>query len=436
MLRMAPHLVHPLPFVVACYGHGIRGPEAMWAALLVNDMISADRNVGLNDPRRRIPGGRVISARECRQRLPGIPTRGLTGGAIFWDAQMYNSERLTLAFGLSAAVHGAALANYAEAVGFELRNGAIAAVRVRDRLAGEDLEVRARVVINMTGPWSDITIGRLVGREPDRQVRRSKGIQLILRRLLNPMAFGVESRRERDKTARIPRGNRSYFATPWHGVTIIGTTDTLFVGDPDDYGVTEDEIADFLGAFNEAYPGAELKPADVAFWCGGLRPLGDVDANPDHVQASNRPEIVDHARCGGPDNLLTVVGVKYTVVRALAEQAADWAVRRLDRGDRRPRTESAHLVGGDVPDVEAWCQELAREFRLPASTAERIGRTHGSAARALLTWMMADPGLSTPLGNGTDVRRSDSRLPSGGGHDLGGRRISAHGSRCTGPSRE
>ncbi len=407
MLRMAPHLVHPLPFLIPCYGHGIRGPEAMRAALLANDLISADRNRGLSDDAHRIPRGRMISAAECRRRLPGVPERGLTGAAIFWDAQMYSSERLTLAFGLSAAEQGAALANYAEAVGFDLRNGRIVAVRVRDRLGGADLALRARVVLNMTGPWSDITLARLHGAERDRSVRRSKGIQLIVRRLPCEIAYGIESRSERDKTARIPRGNRSYFATPWRGATIIGTTDTLFAGDPDAFGVTEEDIAGFLSAFDQAHPGAGLSRADVRFWCGGLRPLGDVDADPDHVQASNRPEIVDHARAGGPANLLTVVGVKYTVVRALAEQAAAWAVARLGRGDVRPRTTERRLVGGDVEDVRALVHGLEREFGLPAETAERLGRCHGSATPRLVRSMLSDPMLAAPLAPQTDIRRGE-----------------------------
>ena len=407
MLRMAPHLVHPLPFLVPCYGHGIRGPEAMRMAMLANDTMSADRNCGLADPARHIPGGRMISADECAERLPGVERRGLNGAAIFWDAQMYNSERLSFAFGLSAAAHGAALANHAEAVGFDLAGGAIAAVRVRDRIGGAELAVRGRVVLNMTGPWCDITLARLAGPEASRAVRRSKGIQLIVRRLPCATAFGVESRRERDKTARIPRGNRSYFSTPWRDVSIIGTTDTLFEGDPDAYGVSEADIAEFLGAFNEAYPAAGLARADVRFWCGGLRPLGDIDADPDHVKASNRTSFIDHARVGGPANLVTVVGVKYTVARSLAEQAAAAAVGKLNRGDRRARTESARLAGGDIDDTASFLRSLAATPGLPAAAAERLGRTHGTGAAAVLALAHVETGLADGLAGGSNVLRAE-----------------------------
>lgn len=403
LLRMAPHLVHPLPFLIPCYGHGIRGPEAMRAALAMNDLISADRNRGLADPARHIPRGRMISADECRRRLPGVPDRGLTGAAIFWDGQMFNSERLSLAFALSAAAEGAALANYVEALGFERDDRRLLAARAVDRIGGAEISIRARWFINMTGPWSDITVDRAKGANGNRIVRRSKGIQLFVRPLSCETAFGVESRRERDKTAKIPRGHRSYFATPWRGQTLIGTTDTLFEGDPDDFGVTEADIHSFLAAFNEAYPGAGLSLRDVRFWCGGLRPIGDVDADPDHVQASNRAEVIDHARAGGPDNLLTIVGVKYTVVRAMAETAAAWAVQRAGRGDRQERTAVARLAGGAIDDIEAFCRSLAASTGLPAATAERLGRFYGTDVRAVVALAAASPDAARPVAAGTDI---------------------------------
>ncbi len=404
-LRMAPHLVHPLPFLIPCYGHALKGPEAMRLALSLNDLIAWDRNRGIPDPARHIPRSRMVTAQECLRVLPGLDKKTLTGAAIFYDGQMYSSERLSLAFALSAAQAGAALANYAEAVRFVVRGPRIVAVAVRDVLSGSEFELRAEVFINMTGPWADITVARLHGPEPSRTVRRSKGIQLIVRPKLGDMAFGVESRRERDKTARIRRGNRSYFATPWRNVTIIGTTDTLFVGDPDSFGVTEMDIEEFLAAFNEAYPGAGLKRSDVLFWCGGLRPLGDVDADPDHVQAAHHPEIVDHALQDGPENLLTVVGVKYTVVRALAERTADWIVRRLGRGDRESKTGQARVLGGEFDDMDSLVHETETEMNISRDVAAHLVRMYGTQVRALFALARARPELRAPLPGHPEVLR-------------------------------
>src|SRR5512138_104540 len=99
-MRTAPHLVHPLPFLVPTYGHGAKGKEAMDIAFLLYRMLAWDRN-GTGDPEKEIPPGRTISADECRRLFPGFRQQGLTGGAVFHDGQAYNSERLTLAIGLA-----------------------------------------------------------------------------------------------------------------------------------------------------------------------------------------------------------------------------------------------------------------------------------------------------------------------------------------------
>ena len=105
LMRLAPHLVSPLPFLVPCYGHGIKGPEALRAALAVNDMVSADRNKHL-DPAVHLPGGHLLSREGCLEQFPGLMANGLTGAAVFYDGQMYDSERLCLEFALSASDAG------------------------------------------------------------------------------------------------------------------------------------------------------------------------------------------------------------------------------------------------------------------------------------------------------------------------------------------
>lgn len=394
MLRIAPHLVHPLEFVMPCYGHAMKGPEAMRLALLFNDAMSFDRNRGL-DRAHAIPGGRTLSPAECLERLPGIRREGLTGGAVFHDAQMYNSERLTLAFGLSAAERGAALANYAEVTGFHVEQDVIRSAVVRDRLSDRVFCVAGRMFLNMTGPWSDITARLLTAREPDRRVVRSKGVQLVTRALPPAAAFPVESR-QRDITAVIKRGGRNYFVTPWRGLSIIGTTDTLYEGAPDDFAITESDIGDFLAEINALYP-AGLERKDVRFWIGGMRPLGDEDTNPEHAKASHRSQVRDHAREGGPANLVSVVGVKYTVCRHIAEQVVNLAVRRLGGSADRCRTGETPLAGGDIEDFDA--------FRSGAE--DHLARNYGTQMKAILALAQENPARAEKIPGSTEVRAAE-----------------------------
>ncbi|MDZ4198970.1 MAG: FAD-dependent oxidoreductase, partial [Kiritimatiellia bacterium] len=269
LLRLAPHLVHPVEFVIPCTGHAMKGPEVLRLALLANDLISWDRNRGLS-PDHFIPAGRLLSRAECLRRLPGFRESSISGGVSFCDAQMYNSERLTLAFATSAVEQGAVLANRVEATGFEVRKGRIHAVRAVDQETRQTMDIAGDFFLNMTGPWGGLTSG-LLRSAPERRVLRSKGIQLVTRSI-SEVGFPIESR-QKDVTARIRRGGRNYFVTPWRGHSLIGTTDTLFEGDPDSFAITERDVADFLAELQSLYPSAGLRREDVRFWIGGLRPL-------------------------------------------------------------------------------------------------------------------------------------------------------------------
>lgn len=405
MLRIAPHLVHPLEFVIPCYGHGMRGPEALRLALLANDVISCDRHRGLDDPAKRIPAGRMISAAECLERLPGLRAEGLTGAGLFHDAQMYSSERLTLAFARSAAANGAALANYVEAVGFAGDATRLRAVRVRDAWTGSAFEIAGRLFLNLTGPWSDITAALVRNPQPDRRVVRSKGIQIITRQLA-PWGFALESR-QRDSTVLIKRGGRSYFVTPWRGCSMIGTTDTLYRGRPEDFAITRRDVAGFVAELAAIYPAAGLTLDDVRFWVGGLRPVGEEDSNPEVAKAAHKYEIVDHAREGGVENLLSVVGVKYTICRHIAARVVAAACAKLGRPAPPCRTATTPLHGGRIDDYAAFLRRTREEHGWTASRAQRLARLYGSALPELLELARQMPGGTEPLDGAPDTLRAE-----------------------------
>src|SRR3990172_7657857 len=142
-MRVAPHLVHPLPFLVPTYeGSLARSRSALRLALFVNDLVSWDRNRGAPADK-RLPPGRALSRDECLKLAPDLESDGLTGGALWHDAQMYNSDRLTLSFVLSAAREGAAVANFVEAEGFLRKGERIHGVLAKDTLSGTGgLEIR------------------------------------------------------------------------------------------------------------------------------------------------------------------------------------------------------------------------------------------------------------------------------------------------------
>lgn len=341
LLRIAPRLVRPLPFLVPTYGHGAKGRVALRVAMLANDAVAWDRNRGLPEPQ-RIPPGRMLSPREVLALVPGLEARGLSGGAVFCDAQALSSERLLLGFLHAAVAHGAALANHLEAVSLLRAGGRAAGVRARDHEAGADLEVRGRVVLNAAGPGMLRLLEAAGIRRP--RVPLLRAFNLVLSRpVVQSHAVGGLGR------------DRYLFLVPWNGVAIVGTA----------YEDPSRDLADaaraFLAEAQAAYPQAELTPRDVALVHRGLVP-GTGGAR----GLATRPLLIDHEAEDGVAGLVSVLGVKYTTARGVAERAVDLVFRRLGRTPPPCRTavtelEQARLLEGSLArrTLEAVRDEMA-----------------------------------------------------------------------------
>jgi len=360
LMRIAPHLVHPLPCLMPTYGHLMKGREAMALALKVNDLVSFDRN-RLEDPQKHLPKGRVISRQECLQLLPDIATEGLTGGATWYDAQVYNSERLTLSFLLSATKAGTIVANYAKVTGFLREQDCVVGVEAEDMLTGNRFEVRAKSVVNTSGPWVNSVLGLLNGQRPSLGVRFAKAINLVTRSFCLTHAVAISSRNTSPANAASNKGGRLFFISPWRGHSVIGTAYSVWKEDPDHFTVTEDDIRCLLADFNQAYPAASLRREEISFIHGGLVPISGADPKTGTVQRSRCYQIHDHQR-EGLRGLISVVGVKYTTARDVAEKVVD-QVFRMWRLKSPPSTSAfTRLHGGDIDQFDSFLQtEIRRE---------------------------------------------------------------------------
>jgi glycerol-3-phosphate dehydrogenase len=323
LLRIAPALVTPLPFIVPVYGHGLTtGREAFWAGLLLHDLLSADRNRGLPEER-RIPRSRMLSADGVRRRLPGVEPRGLTGGALWFDAQVQSSERLLMAFLHAAAGAGAVLCNYVKAAGFSPDRPVVAAMDVE---TGETLEIRARVVVNATGPGMDDVL-RMAGVERP-AISLVRATNLVLGRPVVPeVAVGGRS------------GRRHLFLVPWQGLSIVGT-DYAPLSDDD----TRGRERAFLSEVSSAFPWAEIREEDVVLVHRGIVP-GEGGAE----GIRTRHAILDHGPAEGRPALLSVLAVKYTTARGVAQRVVDAVFQHLGRRSPSCRTADTPLAEARVP---------------------------------------------------------------------------------------
>jgi glycerol-3-phosphate dehydrogenase len=325
LLRIAPEIVRPLPFLVPTYGHGLHGREAFAAALRLHDLLGLDRNEDV-PPERRIPPSRVLTREEVKGIVPGLDDPRLTGGAVWVDAQVTHGERLIMAFCHAAADAGAALANYVAATGF-LRSGrAVTGIRARDVEGAGEMEIRGRVVVIATGPGVD----RLLGRAEAKPIGGPMllGMNLVLRRpLVTTHAVGARS------------GGRFLFLVPWRDRSILGTA-------YDPPTVTPDvSLSRFVEEARRAFPWAGIGHGDV-----GLVHRGLVPARPGGRGPATRSRVVDHEAEDGIPGLVSMRGVKLTTARAEAEKAVDLVFRRLGRAVPPSRTAVTVLSAARPPE--------------------------------------------------------------------------------------
>ena len=393
----APHMVHPLPFVLPTYGWGMSGPIVMSIGLALYDLLSFDRN-WLSDDDKKLPGFKRLSKGKALDLVPSLPREGLTGAMVYYDCQMFAPERLCLECIEGAVEYGADAANYAEVTGFDseaaMGNGVrITGVEVTDRLTGAAHTIKGKLVVNASGPWADKLMG-FADDTPARRLIRSKGIHIITRALTGKNALAIKS-----------KIGGHFFVIPWRGHTIIGTTDTVFEDEPDKAGVTEKDIADFLHVVNDGLPGLNLKRADVLHFYVGLRPLVDTtpqvadgeEGKKDSYNASRAAEVYDHAPEEAIEGLVSAIGGKWTTSRHLAEQVVDLALKKLGK-TAKCETHCTPVYGGEIGRLKSFvARAKKRHAHLPGDVVENLVAFYGSRIDEVLATASERQGESEEL---------------------------------------
>jgi glycerol-3-phosphate dehydrogenase len=407
LLRMAPHLVQPMPFVVPTYGHAMRGPEILGVAFTLLNALTADRNRGITDPARRIPAARIVSRSRVLEWFPEINKEGLTGAGVFYDGQLFNPPRLVWALVRTAARAGAAVANYCEVASLAIQGGRVIGVRVEDRLGGDKFEVRARTVINAAGPYAEALLVRS-GVRKARSVPFSRDMALVLkRRFVDGRALALQTK-YRDPSAVLTRGPRHLFMVPWRGRTLVGVNSLIWRDEPDRLRVTEAEVSDFVNEIAEADPKLGLTMDDVALVMAGLLPVEKGDEEGGNVSFGKRPLVVDNAREDGVQGLISAISNRYTVARGVAERAVDLVYDKLGRSARPSRTAVTRIHGGDFFRFDELVREVSGALPegVDRSLAERLAHDHGSAYGEVLRLVGERPELGARVG-GSDILRAE-----------------------------
>ncbi|HEX3688928.1 MAG TPA: glycerol-3-phosphate dehydrogenase/oxidase [Solirubrobacteraceae bacterium] len=385
MVRLAPHLVRPLPFVLPAFDGSRRPDRLTGIGLNMYDVMAAPSLRGRRSARRTAgtegesdwspARHRLIDGDEVARLLPAIAGRGPTGGYLFYDCQT-DDVRLVLTVLGEAERFGAICANRLRVTELGAGDAAGTAVTVSDGEAGGSFVIRAENVVNATGVWADrIRPDELHSEAELPRIAPSRGSHVLLRREDLPLDAG----------AIVPAGEgRSIFALPWLGRTLIGTTDNNYDGEVEHVQPSVADVEYLLGAVNEFF-GASLSAGDAAGAYAGVRPLVSSGDSRKSVDISRKAEL-DETSSG----LITITGGKLTTWRRMARLVVD---RIVERDGREAPCRTHEIPLGAPVDPAA----LPRVDGVPESTYAMLAGRYGHAAEGVLRIAHDDPELAAPI---------------------------------------
>ena len=393
MVALAPHLVHPLPLVVAAFG-GERPDRRTGVGLNLYDVMSVERRRRSTRSRLRGRGAttppddpadwsperhRTISGAEVLELVPALAARAPTSGYLFYDCQT-DDVRLVLTVLAEAERFGAVCANGVEVLEL-VRDGAgrAAGVRVREHPGGDELVVRAANVVNATGVWADrLRPDELHDEAEVPRIRPSRGTHVTLRHEDLPLAAGG---------AIVPAGGgRTIFALPWLGRTLLGTTDNDFEGALRTHHVppAARDVEYLLDAAND-YFDTSLRPDDLTGAYAGVRPLISTGDPRKSVDISRKAELYETS-----SGMVTITGGKLTTWRRMAKMTVD---RLVDREARDAPCRTHEIPLGATVAAAA----LPRVDGVPADAYDALAGRYGHAAHDVLAVARERPELARPI---------------------------------------
>ncbi|PYV27940.1 MAG: hypothetical protein DMG24_03370 [Acidobacteria bacterium] len=383
LMKLAPHLARPLPFLLPIYRGDPYSPLKIRLGLTIYDLLG---NLGGTDRHR------MLDAESALELVPGLRPEGLRAAAVYHDSST-DDARLTLENVIDGAERGAVVLNYSEIRALALSGEEVVAAEVEDGLTGRRHEVSGRFWVNATGPWVDRVRAMLPGFDGSRTVRLTKGTHVLI-----PPVTG----RHALLGAVLP-DRRVFLIVPWHNCALLGTTDTDFEGDPARVGPERAETEYLLAAANRVLQ-RPLTPEDVAGGWAGLRALAIEPGKPGANPSANTRDYRFH-QDPWASNFVSICGGKLTTARSVGEKLTDYVVARsgaaLLRSSKGLSSRRVPLPGGYTGSFEMYVHvaswDAVREYDVPLATAERIVRTYGSRWRKVLGPIRERKSLAEPL---------------------------------------
>jgi glycerol-3-phosphate dehydrogenase len=352
LLKLAPHLSHPLPLVTPLY----RWMEIPYyrVGLKIYDWLAGKQN---------LKPSRYLKPKEALKNFPMLKAKGLRGGVLYYDGQ-FNDARMNVSLALTAIQEGAVALNHVRVTELIRENGRLKAAVLHNTITGEELTVAAKVIINATGPFVD-SVRKMDDPEVEPLLKASSGIHIVLAKRFSPPGTGLLIPKTED--------GRVLFLLPWLGHTLVGTTDNP--APIEAHPKPRDEDIEYILRHLEKYFDIPVAREDVLAAWSGLRPLVSNPKAADTARLSR-----DHIVHISPSGLLTVTGGKWTTYRKMAQDAVDQAIRLGALPVRGPSRTDHTLLWGAEGFSEEIPRQLIRDFGFAEDIAGHLAESYGSHA--------------------------------------------------------
>jgi len=360
LLKLAPHLIHPLPFLIPIYNY--RSKLKLKLGMLIYDLLSFNKT---------LPSHKFLSASQTLKIEPKLKRDNLLGAFLYYDCQVPFVERLCIENAIDALNNGAILFNHAEVTNLIKKDKKILGVRVKDKLSLRYFDFYSKFVVNATGPWANSIVGKDL-------LITTKGIHFVAPKATKH-ALVLFSRSD----------GRLFFVIPWYNYSLVGTTDTYYNENLDEVRAEEEDINYLLKEVKYFVPYGEWNK--IFFTYAGVRPLVKVKKGKSPSKISRAYKILDHSS-NGLDGLISVLGVKITSYRIASEETVNLIMKKLNL---KSKAKTSPLPGA-IGNFSLYLKEkkkFAMKFGLDEDQVEYLVSLYGSRFNRIIEILTEKPRL-------------------------------------------
>jgi glycerol-3-phosphate dehydrogenase len=366
LLRIAPHLVHSLPFIIPLRESQYISRLALPIGLRFYDLLAMGKS---------LPSCRYFTKNETLKQEQSLEeVEGLVGSYQYYDCQAEYVERLCLENILSAEKNGSIALNHCRVTGLNVNGSAVDGVTVRDELGGEQFNTRAKIVVNAAGPWAD-TIWKELNKNPT-NLRCTKGVHLFADKL-SDKALVLFAHSD----------GRLFFVIPWKGYSLIGTTDTDYSGDPDAVGAETMDVQYLTTELKHYFP--QFKESNIHYTQAGLRALAASGKNASDTSRAHK--LIDFEKKSDITGFVSILGGKITAYRGIAEETTELLCRKLGN-NRKCNTADTPLPGAPPPG-----RKIENVPEIPQEVFDNLVGLYGLCAADILDLVKQDARLGERL---------------------------------------